>query len=170
MPERETLKTRADILAKSKKETAEGPRIKTVSFLLADETYAIELRFVREVLPVGPITYLPGIPEYIPGIINVRGEIVSITDLKRLFDLKAGEPRDNRYVLILSTPEMAFGILADRILGVGEILTETLHSSIPALTGVRADYLKGLDEAGTIVLDGDKLLTDEDLVINQNNH
>ncbi|MBS3758884.1 MAG: chemotaxis protein CheW, partial [Desulfobacterales bacterium] len=111
-----------------------------------------------------------GIPEYIPGIINVRGEIVSITDLKRLFDLKAGEPRDNRYVLILSTPEMAFGILADRILGVREILTETLHSSIPALTGVRADYLKGLDEAGTIVLDGDKLLTDEDLVINQNNH
>ncbi len=170
MPEKDILKARADMLAKPNQAAFEKHAIKTVGFLLADEIYAIELRFVREVLPLGPLTFIPGIPEYIPGVINVRGEIISVIDLKRLFELSADEQPDNPYVLILSDPKMAFGILADQILGVREISTDDLHPSLPTFTGSRADYLKGIDEAGNIVLDGNRLLKDENLVINQNNY
>jgi purine-binding chemotaxis protein CheW len=161
------LKKRADILAAARAEPEKKESMDTVTFFLADEPYGIELRFVREVLPLGPITFIPGLPAFIPGIIHVRGEILSIIDLGRLFDLRPGEAATGGYVLILSNPHMAFGVLADRIIGVRQIPIDTLHASVPTLTGVRAAYLKGIDESGTIVLDGEKLLTDETLVIHQ---
>lgn len=163
----EILKKRAKVLAKPKSGLKKKETIETASFFLAGEIYGIELRFVREVLPLGPLTFLPGLPAYIPGIIHVRGEILSVIDLKRLFELQPGERAENAYVLILSAKDMAFGILADRIIGVQEIPADLPHASVPTLTGARAAYLKGIEEAGTIVLDGEKLLTDETLVINQ---
>ncbi len=161
------LEERAEILAKSRDEPEEKETIETVTFFLADEIYGIDLRFVHEVLPLGPITFIPGIPAFIPGIIHVRGEILSVIDLKQLFDLQPDSTRESSHVLILSGKDMAFGILADRIIGVRRIPADALHTQVPTLTGVRAAYLKGIDETGTIVLDGEKLLTDEALVIDQ---
>ncbi|MFP4225546.1 MAG: chemotaxis protein CheW [Desulfobacterales bacterium] len=166
----EILKKRAETLAKPKSGPEQKETVKTVGFLLAGEIYGIELSFVREVLPLGQLTFLPGLPAYIPGIIHVRGEILSIMDLKRLFELKPSERAENAYVLILSTKDMAFGVLADRIIGVQEIPADLPHTSVPTLTGVRAAYLKGIDASGTIVLDGEKLLIDEALVIDQNDN
>ena len=163
----EILKERAEILAKQTSEPDKKSAIETVTFFLAEEIYGIELRFVREVLPLGPITFIPGLPAFIPGIIHVRGEILSIMDLKRLFELKPSERAENAYALILSAKDMAFGVLADRIIGVKEIPADLPHTSVPTLTGVRAAYLKGIDASGTIVLDGEKLLTDDALVIDQ---
>lgn len=162
----DTLKKRAEALAESKQPAGEKATIETAAFRLTDEIYGIELRFVREVLPLGQMTFIPGVPEYISGIINVRGEILSVMDLKRLFNLEAATAPDIQHVLVLSAPGMAFGILADQILGVRQIPKETLQPSLPTLTGIRADYLKGLDKTGLIVLDGEKLLADESLTVN----
>lgn len=160
------LKKRAEALAESNQPANKKDTIETASFLLRDEIYGIELRFVREILPLGPMTFIPGVPEYISGIINVRGEILSVMDLKRLFNLEAETVPDIQHIMILSAPGMTFGILADQILGVRQIPRETLQSSLPTLTGMRANYLKGLDKTGLIMLDGEKLLTDERLVVN----
>ena len=167
--ENDILKRRAQTLAKSTAPRAEKHTIEAVRFRLADEAYGIELGFIREVLPLGPLTFIPGIPEHISGIINVRGEIISVMDLKPLFGLEASVSPENQYVLIIAAPAMAFGILADQILGVRQIRPETLQSSIPTLTGVRADYLKGVDATGLIMLDAQKMLTDERLVVNDDN-
>ena len=164
--ENDILNRRAKALAKLKRPDAEKKTIETVSFLLGTETYGIELGFVREVLPLGPVTLIPGIPEYISGIINVRGEIVSVMDLKPLFGLESSISPEHQCVLIVAAPAMAFGILADQILGVRQIPPETLQTSLPTLTGVRAEYLKGVAADGLIMLDAEKLLADESLVVN----
>jgi purine-binding chemotaxis protein CheW len=85
---RSILKARAQALAAEKKdETAQKEFIEIVVFRLASETYGIENSFIREVYPLKDYTPLPGTPPYVLGIVNVRGQIISIIDLKKLFNL-----------------------------------------------------------------------------------
>ncbi len=163
--DKEILKTRAELLARPKQATGKQDTISVVSFLLRDEIYAIEIRFVSRVLPFEPPTFIPGLPEFIAGIINVRGEILSVVDLKVLFELEVSAGNGTHHILILSRPEMEFGILADQVLGVRKIAAHTLQSSPSPLKGARGEYIKRVDEGGLIVLDGEKLLTDTRLTV-----
>ena len=68
-------------------------------------------------------------------------------------------------MIILQSDEMEFGILADEILGTTQISESAIQTSLPTLTGVRADYLKGVTGDRIVILDGEKLLTDEKMVV-----
>ena len=164
---RDILNARAKALAAAGAEAENQATTQTVGFHLAGETYGLELRFVREVLPPQTPTPIPGVPAHIAGIINVRGEILSVMDLGRLFDL-ASNPDDTpqgRYVLVLWSTDMAFAIFADTLLGIGNIDIDQLRPAPATLSGVRARYIKGITYAGGIVLDGEKLLTDKSLIV-----
>lgn len=164
---RDILKARAKALAAAGPEAENQAITQTVSFHLAGETYGLELRFVREVLPRQTPTPIPGVPVHIAGIINVRGEIFSVMDLRRLFDVKS-DPDDTphgRYVLVLSSPDMAFAIFTDALLGIRNIDIDQLRPAPAALSGARGKYIKGITDAGGIVLDGEKLLTDKSLIV-----
>ncbi len=87
-------------------------------------------------------------------------------DLKVFFDLPDQGFTNLSQVIILSSDKMEFGILADAVLGVAEISKNDIQPSLPTLTGIRADYLKGITGNGIVVLDVEKLLTDEKMCIN----
>jgi len=141
--------------------------IEVVEFLLAHERYAVETSHVREVYPLENLTPLPGTPVFVLGIVNLRGEIVSVIDLRKFFDLPQTGLPDLNKVIVLESGSMVFGILADVILGVRRFPLAEIQSSLPTLTGIREKYLKGITTERTVVLDAGKLLADEEIVVQE---
>lgn len=138
-----------------------------VEFMLAHERYAIESSYVREVYPLENLTPLPCTPAFVLGIVNLRGEIVSVMDVRKFFDLAQTGLPDLNKVIVLESADMAFGILADVILGVRRIALADIQPSLPTLTGIREKYLMGITPERTVVLDAGKLLADEDIVVQE---
>ena len=160
------LKERARSLAKEPKGIEEDEsHLEVVEFMLAHERYALELTHIREVYPLKELTPLPGTPDFVLGIINIRGQILSIVDIKRFFDLPEKGLTNLNQVIILQSEEMEFGILADEILGTKSIPANTIQDSLPTLTGIRAEYLKGVTGDRVVILDGEKIVSDEKMVV-----
>jgi purine-binding chemotaxis protein CheW len=163
--ERKTLKGRARILAVVPATSpADGELIGALRFLLGAETYAVENGHIREVLPLPRVTSLPCVPSFVHGIINVRGRIVSLIDLKSILGLPDSGFSPTSSVIILQSPGIEFGLLADEIIGLAAIPVSSIQPSLPTLTDVRADYLKGVTAEGLVLLDAGKLLSDKKLI------
>jgi purine-binding chemotaxis protein CheW len=160
------LRARAQALAREPEpEEATQGALEVVEFLLAYETYAIESSYVREVYPLKTFTPLPCTPPFVLGIINIRGQILSIVDLKNFFDLPEKGLTDLNKVIVVHDANMAFGILADALLGVRSIPLGHIQPSLPTLTGIRAAYLKGVTGERLVILDAAKLLADKRLIV-----
>lgn len=141
--------------------------VELLEFSLAHERYAIESTHVREVYPLENLTPLPCTPAFVLGIVNLRGEIISVIDLRKFFDLPQTGLPDLNKVIVLESRDMLFGILADAILGVRRIALADIQPALPTLTGIREKYLKGITAERTVVLDGGKLLADQDIVVQE---
>lgn len=160
------LKARARLLAIEKvSDENEVEKLEILKFRIASESYGIELSHIRIIHPAKNLTYIPGTPDFIKGIINLRGELISVVDLKKFFDLPDQDLTDLCQVIILSSEDMEFGILADEILDVKKIPTNIIQPSLPTLTGIRSEYLKGITGDGIVILDGDKILTSKNMII-----
>jgi purine-binding chemotaxis protein CheW len=162
------LKARAKVLAQEPKgEAVAEEYLEVVEFLLSYEKYGIESSYVREVYPMKELTLLPSTPSFVLGIINVRGQILSVIDLKKFFDLPGKGLTDLNKVIILHSDRMEFGILADGIMGVRDVSLNELQPSLPTLTGVREEYLKGVTRERMVILDAAKLLSDEKIIVHE---
>src|SRR5437773_2372620 len=163
-----TLRTRANALARELKPDETGTaRIEVVEFVVAYEKFAIESSYVREVHPLKELTRLPGTPAFVLGVINVRGQIVSVVDPKQLFGLPQKGLTDLNKVILISDGKMEFGLLADAVLGLRHIPLEELQPSLPTLTGLLAELLKGVTSERLVVLNAARLLSDPGLVVHQ---
>ena len=162
------LKERAKIFSRELEAKGEKDEyVEVLEFLLAHEMYGVELKYVREVYPLKELTPIPAIPAFVLGIVNVRGEILSVIDIKKFFDLPEKGLTDLNKVIILHSADMEFGILADSIIGVRNILLSEMQTSLPTLTGIREEYLKGVTKEREIILDGGKLLSDKGIIVNE---
>lgn len=142
-------------------------QLEIVEFVLAYERYAVESRYVTEVYPLESLTPLPCTPAFVRGIVNVRGEILAVVDLKKFFDLPEKGLTDLNKVIVLEHDSMRFGILADAIVDVRNIPVAGIQATLPTLTDIRQDYLKGVTPERTVILDAIKLLTDSKLVVRE---
>lgn len=164
---KDILIKRAEILARDIFAEREGERTQIVEFMLAGEKYGIEAIYVREIFPLKDLTPIPCTPPFITGVINVRQEIVSVMDIKKFFNLpECGITELNR-VIILKTDDMEVGILADSITGVTGVDIDGLQTSMPGLTDIGTEYLKGIVEGPLIILDGGKILSDKKLIVSE---
>jgi purine-binding chemotaxis protein CheW len=162
------LKARAQALARKPATTeADDDYIEVVEFVLAYETYAVETRYVREVHPLESLTPLPCTPAFVLGIVNLRGEILSVIDLKKFFDLPEKGLTDQNKVIVLRSGNMVFGVLADAVAGASRVRVADIQPSLPTLTGVREAYLIGVTLERTVILDAEKLLADEKIIVQE---
>jgi purine-binding chemotaxis protein CheW len=162
------LKERAKKLAASvKTEEVKEENLEVVEFLLSQERYGFESQYIREAYPLENFTPIPCTPAFVLGVINVRGQILSIIDMGRFFDLPQKGITENNRVIILRSDDMEFGILADEISGVRIIPVSEIQQSLPTLTGIRAEYLKGVTNDRVTILDAKKILTDKNLIVHQ---
>ncbi|SRR5712691_1345670 len=162
------LKTRAKALAQElERKTAAEEQVEVIEFLLAYERYGIELSYVREVYPLKELTPVPATPPFVLGITNVRGQILSVLDIKKFFDLPEKGLTDLNKVIIVRAAGMELGILADLISGVRSVPLREIQPSLPTLTGIRADYVGGVTKDRLVVLDVERMLFDERVVVHQ---
>lgn len=161
------LKERARITAREAESKASGNSLMLVEFSLFPETYAIEAEFVKEVLTLKDITPIPGTPDFVMGVINFRGEIISVVNLKNLFGLKEKGLTEMNKVLLLRNEQMAFGLVADAIMGSKQTQWDELSEPPLTLSKTTADFVNGTMGNGTIVLSAERLLSSEKLTVNQ---
>jgi len=162
------LRGRAKALARPLEDgSAAAEWLEVVCFELAHETYGLESALVHEVVPLKELTPLPCVPAFVRAIINVRGHIVSVIDIKTFFGLPERGITDLNRVLILRQGRMEFGILADRILGAERVALSDLQTGLPTLNGVRADYLRGVTPDRRVILDATRLLSYPALIIDE---
>lgn len=162
----ERLQERTRQWAAMPEETQSDDWIEVLAFSLSGETYAVESEHVALVMPLSQYTPLPGTPPHVLGIVNVRGRVVSVLDLRVLFELPCGGLSDKNFLAILQGPQMEFGVLIDRVLGINHIHRNTLQTEMANLSGIRAAYLLGVTSNQWTVLDGARLLGDPNMRIN----
>jgi purine-binding chemotaxis protein CheW len=165
---RRILQTRALTLAQeaSPREGVEDV-IEILEFTLAYERYAVETQYVNQVAMLEQLIPLPCTPDFVLGIVNFRGAILPVLDLKNFFELPVKGLTDLNKIIVLQSEKILFGILADEIVGVRNILLRDVQSSLPTLTGVRKDYLRGVTPERITLLDAEKLLTSENIIVQE---
>jgi purine-binding chemotaxis protein CheW len=160
------LRTRAQALARPpQRAEATQEALDVVEFRLAYETYGIAAAYVREVAPLKAFTPLPCTPPFVLGLINLRGQLLSVIDLKTFFGLPSRGLTDLNKVIVVHDAHLAVGLLADAILGVRAIPLAAIQPSLPTLTGIRAAYLKGVTRERRVILDVGRLLRDGQLIV-----
>lgn len=165
---RHILHARAQALARplERSEVAESS-LQLLEFRLARESYALETRHVREVYPLKNLTPVPCTPSFVLGIVNVRGRITPVIDIKKFFDLPDQGLTDLHSVILLRSNDLELGLMADVVVGVRTIPLDSLQPTLPTLTGIRADYLKGVTAQRLVVLDLDRLLADPKIIVQE---
>jgi purine-binding chemotaxis protein CheW len=169
----EILKARARKLAQPPQQQEGGETIEVVEFVLAGETYAVESAHVREVYSLKQWTPVPCAPPFVLGIINVRGQILTVLDIRKFFDLPLKElGEDSRVIIARSAPRdgREVGLLVDEVLGV-RCLPHASIGPAPSALGARAQYLQGVssrsDGGWVAVLEVAKILGDERIVVRE---
>jgi purine-binding chemotaxis protein CheW len=165
---RTILKNRAITLAQAPVQKKEASVIiEVIAFTLVTEIYGIDSTFVKEVYTLTDFTSLPGVPSYISGIINVRGQILPVIDLRKFFNLPEKGLGELNKVIILSNGQMEFGILADEVLGTQSIELEDIQTVPPSVTGIGENYLKGITKEHIILLEAESILNDEKIMVSE---
>ncbi len=165
-PEQERAILRARAAALARTPAATGPvagSLEVVEFLLATETYGVETRYVREVYPLKDLTLLPGPSTPLLGLVNVRGQVLPVVDLRRVFALPQQGLSDLNKIIIVCAGDVELGMLADAVLGIRTVPPQDIQPSLPTLGGIQVEFLKGVTGARLVVLDVERLLSDRRL-------
>lgn len=162
----EILRARARALAAEPRAETEGPTFEIIEFGLGDERYAIEMSAAAEIYPLEQLTPVPCTPAFVAGIVNVRGRMVAVVDIKKFFELPEKGLTDLHRVIILRRKDIELGLLADFVVGVRTIASSALQPALVTLTGIRRDFLKGITADRLVVLDVERLLDDPKLIVN----
>jgi purine-binding chemotaxis protein CheW len=129
-------------------QTAQTQTIEALTFDLRGETFALEANFVREVLDLLPETAVPGAPPFVGAVINFRGRVIPLVDLRLAFDMEVGEPTiDNRIVVIehpLDGEPTLIGLRADKVHEVTSISDDTTEEAPRVGMRWRADFIRRL--------------------------
>lgn len=159
------LRKRARKLSHIPEEKSDSFNLEVLEFMLGGEHYALETKFISETLRLKDFTPLPTAPKFLFGIMNLRGNIISIINLKEFFELGEEKLNDLNRVLVMKRNDLIFGILAEEVIGFTYIEKDKLTGEIHTIKGVREEYLLGVSPSGLIVLDGNKILNDKKLII-----
>jgi len=135
---------------------------KYLTFVLgSEEEYGIPIRHVQEIIGLLPITTVPGAPSDVLGVINLRGKIVPITDLRQKFGIAAGPESSQACIIVVSAHGMSTGIIADRVREVIEIKGDTIEPPPSFGADVEVAHILGIATTSTrarILLDIERAL------------
>ena len=136
-----------------------------VTFKLQEETYGINVMQVQEVLRYTDIAPVPGAPDYVMGIINLRGNVVTVIDTRARFGLPPSEVTDNSRIVIIESERQVIGIMVDSVAEVVYLKQSEIDTAPNVGTDESAKFIQGVsnrDGELLILVDLNKLLTDEE--------
>ena len=161
---RRILDRRAVELARSSDQNSiQHDTIEVLSVRIAEEHYAIETRYIREVVRVSKLTPVPETPAFIAGVTNLRGDVLAVMDLGELLGCPVRDP--SAWIVTLGRDVVEFGVLVDRVEEVGAVESRSIRAQSHSLRALSQPFVRGVTPDATIVLDGRLLLQDERLFI-----
>lgn len=148
-----------------KGEDADDQVLQWVTFRLDGETYGINVMQVQEVLRYSEIAPVPGAPSYVLGIINLRGNVVTVIDTRHRFGLANGEVTDNTRIVIIETDNHVIGIMVDSVAEVVYLKQSEIETAPNVGNDESARFIQGVchkNDELLILIDLNKLLTNEE--------
>jgi purine-binding chemotaxis protein CheW len=139
---------------------------KYLTFSLAGEEYGLEILKVREIIGMMDITAVPRTPPFIKGVINLRGKVIPVVDLRLKFGLAEGERTDETCTIVVDVGSVEMGIIVDKVSEVLDIPSGDIEDTPSFGTNVNTEFILGMGKASgkvTILLDISKVLCREDL-------
>lgn len=139
-----------------------------LAFRLGDEDYAIDILKVQEIRVFDTVTKLPGAPDYIKGVINLRGLIAPVIDLRLKFGFKQAEYGPFTVLIVLHVRERLLAVVVDAVADVVQLTEEQIKPAPEFATAVNVEYVMGLGTRGDhmlILLDIEKLISSQELGI-----
>ena len=164
---RRVLEARARQAAAPPPAPGDPDLLEVLAFALAGERYAVASGYVAEVGGLTDLTPLPCVPPFVMGVMGLRGRILAVLDLRRLFGLPSRGLTELDRVLVLSGGGQELGLLVDSIDGLRSVRVAELQDGLPTLTGVRERFLLGVTGDLVAVLDGRRLLEDASLKVEE---
>ncbi|MEJ2687601.1 MAG: chemotaxis protein CheW [Gammaproteobacteria bacterium] len=146
-------------------QTTDDSSIQCVTFRLDDECYGINVMQIREVLRVADIAPVPGAPDYVLGIINLRGNVVTVIDTRKRLGLMPRDVDDSSRIVIIETDNQVVGIRVDSVAEVVDLRMADVESAPNVGNDESSKYIQGVasrDGELLILVDLNKLLTDEE--------
>ncbi len=136
---------------------------KYLTFTLEDEFYGIEIKYVIEIIGIQPISEIPELPEYIMGIINLRGKIIPVMDVRLRFKKELLEYNDRTCIIVIQIEDISVGLIVD---GVSEVIDIPDCEIVepPEISKIKNKFIKGIGKVQNdvkLLLDCDKLLNNE---------
>lgn len=149
-----------------KDSAANDPVLQWVTCQLEDETYGVNVMQVQEVLRLTEIAPVPGAPDYVIGIINLRGNVVTVIDTRRRFGLVSTEPDDLSRIIIIEVNGNVIGMLVDSVAEVVYLHQSEIDTAPSVSNDDSSRFIQGVssrDEQLLILIDVNKLLTEEEI-------
>jgi purine-binding chemotaxis protein CheW len=135
-------------------------------FSLDKETYGIEIKYVIEIIGIQAITEIPELPEYVKGIINLRGKIIPVIDVRLRFKKEPKEYNDRTCVIVVDIEGIYIGLIVDSVAEVLAIPDQNIVEPPKMNMGFSNRYIKNIGKVGNdvkLLLDCEKLLTEDDM-------
>jgi purine-binding chemotaxis protein CheW len=143
---------------------------KYLTFLLGDESYGLEILKVQEIIGLQSITRIPRTPEYVRGVINLRGKVIPVIDLRLRFSMEAAEESRKTCIIVVQVSKaessVTMGIVVDEVSEVLEIAAEEIEPAPSFGTQVETSFILGMaktESAVKILLDIDKIMSEEEM-------
>jgi len=139
---------------------------KFLTFFLSTEEYGIEILKVQEIIGVMSITPIPRTPAFIKGVINLRGRIIPIIDLRLKLSMEEAKHTEETCFIVVKAHDMHMGVVVDKVSEVLDIAGENVEDAPSMGEDINTDYILGIGKAGDkvkMLLDIDKVLSDKDL-------
>ena len=145
---------------------------KYLTFALAHEEYGLEILKVREIIGYMDITAVPQTPHHVKGVINLRGQVIPVVDLRAKFGMETTEVTEQTCIIVVETSQgdrnFSTGIVVDHVQEVLDISGENIEEAPQFGSSVETDFILGMGKIGNsvkILLDIDKVLAGEDFVV-----
>ncbi len=150
-----------DLSIEREEDTQKG---RFLTFSLDKESYGIEIKYVTEIIGIQEITEIPELPEYVKGIINLRGKIIPIMDVRIRFKKEPKEYNDRTCVIVVDIKNISIGLVVDRVSEVLTILEQDIVEPPQLNKGINNRYVRKIGKIGSdvkLLLDCEKLLSDD---------
>jgi len=155
----------ADLLENDRVNPEDTQKGKFLIFSLGKEDYGIEISCVTEIIGIQAITEIPDLPEYVKGVINLRGKIIPVIDIRLRFNKPAREYDDRTCIVVLDIAGIAIGLVVDRVVEVSLIPDDNIAPP-PQINKGFQKYIKGIGRSGNdvkLLLDCQRLLDQDEL-------
>jgi purine-binding chemotaxis protein CheW len=139
---------------------------KYLTFFLADEVYGVEISYVTEIIGIQKITNIPEMPEYIRGVINLRGKVIPVMDVRTRFHMNQREYDERTCIIVVDISGTTVGLVVDEVSEVADIPMDQVEPPPMGRQGKGNAFIKGMGKSGDsvkILLNVEALIKEEDL-------